>query len=254
MRGPGAGFLGLPPRDAKPRSRGLTHVLDKGTPLAIFGPLVEAVAEFTDVWKFGWGTAYIDPSVSAKVELLRRHGVLACPGGTLLEIASLRGRTDRLLGWAKSVGFTALEVSNGAIEMTAAEKRRLIEEAARLFVVFSEVGSKDPEVVLPAAALEAEARADLEAGARWVVLEGRESGTVGLYDQDGRVKADLAERVTAGVGLERVVFEAPLKDQQAWFIRRFGPTVNLANIPPENVFGLETLRLGLRADTIALVR
>ena len=95
MTGPGAGFLDLPLRDAKPRSRGLTHVLDKGTPLAIFGAIVEAVADFADVWKFGWGTAYIDPSVPAKVELLRRHGVLACPGGTLLEIASLRGRTDR---------------------------------------------------------------------------------------------------------------------------------------------------------------
>ncbi len=246
--------MDLPWRAAKPRSMGLTHVLDKGTPLALFSGLVEAVADFVDIWKFGWGTAYIDPSVRAKVELLQRYDVLACPGGTLAEIASLHGRTDRLLGWAEDVGFTALEISNGATEMTAAEKCRLIAKAARNFVVLSEVGSKDPEVVFPPAAFEAEARTDLEAGARWVVLEGRESGTVGLYDRDGRVREDVVERVAAGVGLDRVVFEAPQKDQQAWFIRYFGPTVNLGNIPPDQVFGLETLRLGLRTDTIALLR
>ena len=254
MTGSGAGFLDLPRRDAKPRSRGLTHVIDRGTPLAVFGGVVGSIADFADIWKFGWGTAYVDPSVQAKVELLRRHGVLSCPGGTLLEIASMRGRTDRLLGWAEDVGFTALEVSNGATEMIVADKRRLIAEASRRFVVFSEVGSKDPNVVLPAAAYEEEARADLEAGALWVVLEGRESGTVGLYHQDGRVREDLAERVTAAVGLQRVVFEAPRKDQQAWFIRRFGPGCNLGNVAPNDVLGLETLRLGLRADTLALLR
>lgn len=229
-------------------------MIDRGTPLAVFGALVGSIADFADIWKFGWGTAYVDPSVQAKVELLRRHSVLSCPGGTLLEIASMRGRTDRLLGWAEDVGFTALEVSNGATEMAVADKRRLIAEASRRFVVLSEVGSKDPNVVLPAAAYEEEARADLEAGALWVVLEGRESGTVGLYHQDGRVREDLAERVTAAVGLQRVVFEAPRKDQQAWFIRRFGPGCNLGNVAPNDVLGLETLRLGLRADTLALLR
>lgn len=229
-------------------------MIDRGTPLAVFGAVVGSIADFADIWKFGWGTAYVDPSVQAKVELLRRHSVLSCPGGTLLEIASMRGRTDRLLGWAEAMGFTALEVSNGATEMAVADKRRLIAEASRRFVVLSEVGSKDPNVVLPAAAYEEEARADLEAGALWVVLEGRESGTVGLYHQDGRVREDLAERVTAAVGLQRVVFEAPRKDQQAWFIRRFGPGCNLGNVAPNDVLGLETLRLGLRADTLALLR
>lgn len=253
MTGPGAGFLDLPPRPAKPRSVGLTHVIDRGTPLGVLGGLVGSVAPFADVWKFGWGTAYIDPSLQAKVDLLRRHDVLACPGGTLLEIASLHGRTDRLLAWAEAVGFMALEVSNGATEMAGAEKRKLIARASRHFVVLSEVGTKDPQVVLSPAAYESEVVADLEAGARWVVLEGRESGTVGLYYQDGRVREELAERLTAAVGLEKLVFEAPRKDQQAWFIRRFGPTVNLGNVLPDDVFGLETLRLGLRADTIGLM-
>jgi phosphosulfolactate synthase len=253
VTGPGAGFLDLPPRHAKPRSLGLTHVIDKGTPVAAFDGLVASIAHFTDMWKFGWGTAYIDPSLRAKVELLRRHEVLACPGGTLLEIASLRGRTDRLLAWAEDVGFTALEVSNGATEMAAAEKHGLIAKASRRFVVVSEVGTKDPQAVPSLAAYEQEVVADLEAGARWVVVEGRESGTVGLYHQDGRVREELADRLTAAVGPERLVLEAPRRDQQAWFIRRFGPTVNLGNIAPDDVFGLETLRWGLRADTIGLL-
>ena len=250
---PEEGFLDLPTRPLKPRSVGLSHVLDRGTPLAAFAGTVEAVAAFADIWKFGWGTAYIDPSVAEKVEILRDHGVLACPGGTLVEIASQLGRTDRLLRWAADLGFTALEVSNGAIEMSTSEKRTLIAKAAREFVVLSEVGSKDPEAVLSPDAVEVEAQGDLEAGARWVVLEGRESGTVGLYDREGQVREDLVEHVAVSAGLEKIVFEAPLKDQQAWFIRRFGPGVNLGNVPPENVLGLETLRLGLRADTIALL-
>ena len=251
--GPGVGFLDLPPRAEKPRSIGLTHVLDKGTPLTVLESHLRSIAPYCDVWKFGWGTAYIDPAARAKVELLRRQDVLTCPGGTLLEIAFLRGRADRLLGWAEEVGFNAV-VSNGATSMGVGEKRRLIAEASRRFVVLSEVGSKDPSVVPAAAAYEEEVMADLHAGARWAVVEGRESGTVGLYHADGRVREDLAERLTAVAGPGRVVFEAPRKDQQAWFIRRFGPSVSLGNIAPEDVLGLETLRLGLRADTIELSR
>lgn len=254
MTGPGAGFLDLAPRAAKPRAIGLTHVIDTGTPLPAFETLVEWLGDIADVWKFGWGTAYVDPAVRSKVDILRRRGILACPGGTLLEVACLRGRADRFLSWAAEVGFTAVEVSNGATGMSGSDKRMLISQASLHFHVLSEVGSKDPAVVLQPAAWEKEVRADLGAGARWVVLEGRESGSVGLYDPQGRVKEDVVERVTAAVGLERLVFEAPRKEQQAWFIRRFGPNVNMGNISPDDAFGLETLRLGLRADTIALLR
>lgn len=254
MTGPGAGFLDLAPRAAKPRAIGLTHVIDRGTPLPAFETLVEWIGDVADVWKFGWGTAYVDPSLRSKVDILRRHGILACPGGTLLEVACLRGRADRFLSWAAEVGFTAVEVSNGATDLSGSDKRMLISRASPHFHVLSEVGSKDPAVVLEPATWEMEVRADLGAGAHWVVLEGRESGSVGLYDPQRRVKEDVVERVTAAVGLERLVFEAPRKEQQAWFIRHFGPNVNLGNISPDEAFGLETLRLGLRADTIALLR
>ncbi|HKF19663.1 MAG TPA: phosphosulfolactate synthase [Candidatus Dormibacteraeota bacterium] len=254
MTGPGAGFLDLAPRVAKPRAIGLTHVIDRGTPLPALETVVEWIGDVVDVWKFGWGTAYVDPAVRSKVDILRRHEILSCPGGTLLEVACLRGRADRFLGWAAEVGFTAVEVSNGATGMSGSDKRLLIREASRYFHVLSEVGSKDPRVVLQPAAWETDVRADVEAGARWVVLEGRESGSVGLYDPQGRVKEDLVAQVTAAIGLERLVFEAPRKEQQAWFIRHFGPDVNLGNISPDDVLGLETLRLGLRADTIALLR
>lgn len=254
MIAPSPGFLDLPARAAKPRAVGLTHVIDRGTPLPAFEALVEWIRDIADVWKFGWGTAYVDPAVRTKVDILRRHQILACPGGTLLEVARLRGRVDRFLAWARHIGFAAIEISNGATEMSGRDKQLLISQAALHFQVFSEVGSKDPAVVLEPVAWEAEARADLEAGAQWVVLEGRESGTVGLYDREGLVREDLAERVAAGIGLERLVFEAPRKDQQAWFIRRFGPNVNLGNVSPGEALGLETLRLGLRADTIELLR
>ena len=254
MTGPGAGFLDLAPRVAKPRAAGLTHVIDRGTPLPAFETAVEWIGDIADVWKFGWGTAYVDPEVRSKVDILRRHEILACPGGTLLEVACLRGRSERFLGWAAEVGFTAVEVSNGATGMSGSDKRHLIREASRHFQVLSEVGSKDPAVILKPAVWETEVRADLGAGARWVVLEGRESGSVGVYDPQGRVKEDLVERVTGAIGLERLVFEAPRKEQQAWFIRHFGPNVNLGNISPDDALGLETLRLGLRADTIALLR
>ena len=254
MTGPGAGFLDLPPRVAKPRAIGLTHVIDGGAPLPAFETLVEWIGDFADVWKFGWGTAYVDTAVRRKVDMLRRHEILACPGGTLLEVACLRGRADRFLGWAADVGFTAIEVSNGATDMSSSDKRLLISQASSHFHILSEVGSKDPAVVLQPAEWEREALADIDAGARWVVLEGRESGSVGLYDAQGRVREDLVARVTAAAGLERLVFEAPRKEQQAWFIRHFGPDVNLGNVAPNEVLGLETLRLGLRADTIALSR
>jgi phosphosulfolactate synthase len=246
------GFLDLLPRSDKPRSSGLTHVLDKGSsPSEISGSLPRAAAAI-DLWKLGWGTAYLEPDVPEKVSILAEHGVRACVGGTLLEVAWGQGRAEACLEWAAAAGFPCVEVSNGAIGMPLAEKRRLISDAADAFVVVSEVGSKDPEAPVSAALWVDEMAGDLEAGARWVLAEGRESGTVGLYHPDGRVRDDVAEAIVEEVGPARVIFETPRKDQQAWFISRFGSEVNLGNVPPNEVFGLEALRLGLRADTIAL--
>lgn len=245
-------FLDLPSRGEKPRSSGLTHVLDKGASPSEIGALLARVGGSIDLWKLGWGTAYLEPDVPEKVEILTDHDVRTCVGGTLLEVAWGQGRADACLAWAAEAGFPCVEVSNGAIGMPVSEKRRLIAEASSRFLVVSEVGSKDPRAPVSAAGWADEMAGDLEAGAVWVLAEGRESGTVGLYHPDGRVRKDVAEAIVERVGLERAIFETPRKDQQAWFISRYGSEVNLGNVPAQEVLGVEALRLGLRADTISL--
>jgi phosphosulfolactate synthase len=245
-------FLDLHPRSGKPRSSGLTHVLDKGSSPSEVGAMLARVGGCIDLWKLGWGTAYLEPDVPEKVEVLTEHDVRACVGGTLLEVAWGQGRADACLAWAAESGFPCVEVSNGAIGMPLSEKRRLIAEASTSFVVVSEVGSKDPTAPVSPAGWADEMAGDLDAGAVWVLAEGRESGTVGLYHPDGRVREDVAEAIVERIGLARAIFETPRKDQQAWFITRYGWEVNLGNVPVHEVFGVEALRLGLRADTISL--
>lgn len=247
----GPGFLELPPRSVKPRAAGLTHVLDKGLPLAELRGYLEATARHIDVWKLGWGTAYLEPDPGAKVEVLAAHEIRACVGGTLLEAAWVQGKAKDLLVWAEDLGFPCVEVSNGAVGMPIEDKRTLISEASDRFTVLSEVGSKDPSVPVSAGEWAEEMAGDLEAGASWVLTEGRESGTVGLYEPDGSIREGVVDAVVEAAGLLRVVFEAPRKDQQAWFINRFGPDVNLGNVALTEVLGLEALRLGLRADTVS---
>jgi phosphosulfolactate synthase len=242
-------FLHLPQRSAKPREAGLTHVLDKGMPFGELEGFLDSAGSIADVWKFGWGTAYIDPTAEKKVAAVTGHGIRACLGGTLLEIAWSQGKEDLCLRWAADLGFDCVEVSNGALAMPVAEKRRLIAKAAEDFLVFSEVGSKDPSVEVSPTRWAEQAAGDLSVGAAWILGEGRESGTVGLYDPDGKVREQVVETLAAAVGPDRLVFEAPRRSQQVWFIRRFGPDVNLGNVAPGEVMGLETLRLGLRADT-----
>jgi phosphosulfolactate synthase len=245
-------FLTLPARSAKPRVTGLTHVLDKGLTLRQTAELVDAVGEHLDVWKFGWGTAYLDRRVEQKLELLAGAGILACLGGTLLELAWSQDRATQCLEWAAGLGFRAVEVSRGVAPMTLDDKRELVKLAAHQFEVFAETGAKDPGVVLPPRLWREEITEDLAAGARWVITEGRESGTVGVYDGAGSPRPDIVDAAVAAAGVETVLFEAPRKDQQAWMINRFGPEVNLANIAPDDVLPLTTLRLGLRADTAHL--
>lgn len=247
-------FLDLPLHRPKPRAVGLTHVLDKGLPIATVTGVLDAAADHVDIWKLGWGTAYVDPTVEAKLELLASRGVCSCLGGTLLEIAWAQGRAKDCLAWARDTGFAAVEVSRGVAMMSLAEKHALIEHAGESFVVLSEVGRKDAREEMPEQEWADEVVGDREAGARWVILEGRESGNVGLYRDDGRVRASIVAAVANAAGVEAVIFEAPRKDQQVWLLGQFGPDVNLANIAPDEAIPLETLRLGLRADTADLSR
>jgi phosphosulfolactate synthase len=243
------GFLELPERERKPRAAGLTHLLDKGAPLEVLTGVLDGAGELVDVLKLGWGVAYLDRTLKARIAACHAADVLVSLGGTLLEIAVAQGKLDELRGWAADQGVDAIEVSNGLAGFTREEKAALVADLAGEFVVLAETGAKDDRVpVVPERWVE-EMAADLAAGARWVLAEGRESGTVGLYHPDGSVREELVALLVARLPLERVIFEAPRKAQQAWFIRRLGPGVNLGNVPPEEVLPLETLRLGLRADT-----
>ncbi len=245
----GPGFLDLPVRPGKPRRTGITHVIDRGLPLAHAADLLEENGSYVDVWKFGWGISYIDPQLPAKLELLARHRVLASPGGTLLEIAWAQGRQHEFLDWAGDCGFPCVEVSAGTVEMDDRAKLDLIEAAAERFIVLAEVGSKDAAAHLAPGQWARAVTRDLEAGATWVLTEGRASGTVGIYERSGAVREDVIDALAAVPSADCVVFEAPREDQQAWFVRRFGPDVNLANVTPADALGLETFRLSLRADT-----
>ncbi len=242
-------FLRLPERTVKPRRSGITHAIDKGVSVREVAEVLEVAGPHLDVWKLGWGTAYLDPGLAAKLVLLAAHGVSACTGGTLLELAWQQGAAAEFFDWAQEVGFPCVEVSRGVVPMTGAQKRDLVATAAERFCVFAEVGVKDPAAPVRPQAWADEAAADVAEGASWVVTEGRESGTVGLFDPDGAVRGDVVDAVVDAVGLATTVFEAPRKDQQAWLIRRCGPDVNLANVAPCDALGVEALRLGLRADT-----
>jgi phosphosulfolactate synthase len=245
-------FLNLPRRSVKPRAAGLTQVIDKGLPISELAAHLATAGAFIDLWKFGWGTAYVDPAVEAKLAILRACDVQACTGGTLFEVAWSQDKVAEFMAWAGQVGLPCIEVSRGSVPMPLDEKRDLIRLASRLFCVFSEVGAKDPGAESSPEQWADEVRGDLVAGASWVLLEGRDSGTVGLYRPDGSVRGDMVDAVVGSADLARLVFEAPRKDQQAWFINRFGSEVNLANVALPEALGLEALRLGLRGDTVGL--
>jgi phosphosulfolactate synthase len=245
----GVGFLDLPARAVKPRGTGITHVLDRGLALEQSADLLATNGSYVDVWKFGWGISYLDPNLATKLHLLDRHRILASPGGTLLEIAWAQGRAAEFLGWARDCGFPCIEVSAGTVPMDSAAKAALITGAAEHFIVLAEVGPKDPGAHLSPGQWAQAASRDLESGATWVLAEGRASGTAGIYDRRGAVREDVVDALVSVAGPGPLVFEAPRDVQQAWFVRRFGPDVNLANVHPADALGLETLRLSLRADT-----
>ena len=242
-------FLKLPARAAKPRSRGITHVLDSGLTPDATRAFLEQSGHLVDIVKVGWGIGYIDPTMSARVAICAEHGCPVSLGGTLLEVAALQDRVSELRDWAFSIGVTHVEVSNGLRALPESRKHALVNELAADFVVLAETGAKEGNYPPTPAEWAEEMGRDLEAGATWLIAEGRESGTVGLYNADCRVREDLVSAIVDWIPQDRVIFEAPAKSQQTWFIRQLGADVNVGNIAPASVLSLETLRLGLRADT-----
>jgi phosphosulfolactate synthase len=247
-----ADFLALPERTSKPRSRGVTHVIDRGLPIATLESLLDLAGAHIDFVKFGWGTAYVSRHIRAKVVACHEAKVRTCVGGTLLELATVQGKLREFVRWADSLGFDAVEVSEGTVDLGSGIKEGLIAALARDFCVLAEVGSKEPTAPVRAGAWAAQMTRDLEAGATFVIAEGRESGTVGLYGADGSVRDDLVGALLAQVPADHIIFEAPAAQQQKWFVRNIGIDVNLGNVAPDEVIALETLRRGLRADTLGL--
>ncbi len=245
----GPDFLRLPARQPKPRTLGLTHVLDKGlTPVATEA-LLEQTADLIDIVKIGWGIGYVDPTLTRRVAIYASAGVPVCLGGTLCEIVALQDRVAEFRDWALTSGITHVEVSNGLQALTDDRKVGLVKELSADFVVIAETGAKDGSYPTNPEEWSEEMQRDLDAGASYVVAEGRESGTVGLYGADEAVHEEIVTGILARIPAEQVIFEAPLKAQQSWFITTVGSDVNLGNIEPASVLPLETLRLGLRADT-----
>ena len=245
-------FLELPERPPKPREEGVTHVIDTGLSVVEVDGLMRMAADYVDLVRLGWGSAYVTRDVRAKIERYRDAGVPVMLGGTLTELAWLRGRVDELTAWLGELGIEHVEVSSGTVEIPAEEKLRLIERLAARFTVYAEVGEKDPHaLVAPYRWVRLVATA-LEAGAAKVVCEGRATGDAGMYRPDGEPREGLIDELVHELPAARLIFEAPRKHQQVWFIHHFGPAVNLGNVLPADVISLETLRLGLRADTLEL--
>ena len=243
-------FLGLPMRPSKPRERGLTHVIDKGMTLAEISGMFETAGEYGDIVKLGWGTSYVTQNLADKVRLYQSFETPVMCGGTLLEAAVARSRVDEFKRWIKGYGFTHVEVSDGTLRMERESKQELISALAEDFVVLSEVGSKDQDAIYAPYQWVAWIREELEAGAWKVITEARETGTAGIFRGTGEVRSGLIDEIVHEIPVDNLLFEAPQKDQQAWFVRHLGPEVNLGNVPPDEVIPLETLRLGLRSDTM----
>jgi phosphosulfolactate synthase len=238
----------LPDFDFPQRHGGLTHVLDKGLGPRAWEDVLETAGPYIDVVKLGWGTAYVTPNLRRKLEVLREKRVVI--GGTFFEAVWARGKVDEYKRWLGELGLTHVEISDGAVDIPREEKLELIADLAREFTVLSEVGSKDSAVEFSSEEWTTWLREELDAGAWKVITEARESGSSGIFTKGGDMRTDVIEEIGGAVELDDVIFEAPTKAAQAWFVKQFGPTVNLGNIPPDEVIPLETLRLGLRADTL----
>jgi phosphosulfolactate synthase len=228
--------------------RGLTHVLDKGLGPRGWEDLLETAGEYIDIVKLGWGTAYVTRNLKRKLEVLADKPVVF--GGTFFEVVYLKGRVEEYKAWLQDLGLTHVEISDGTIEMPRERKLELIADFSRDFTVLSEVGAKDAEVVYAPEQWVTWITEEIAAGAWKVITEGRESGTSGMYRPSGEMRTGLVAEIVAHVAPSSLIFEAPTKESQAWFVKQFGPTVNLGNIPVDEVIALETLRRGLRSDTL----
>ena len=243
-------FLTLPERTTKPRESGLTHVLDKGLSLEQVRQFLEVSGTYVDIVKLGWGTAVVTPNVKEKIALYQSCGIPVCFGGTFFEVCLRQGKFDEFLALVDECGMECVEISDGTVAMDEEDKLAILRKLSKRYKVLSEVGSKDEAVVITPSTWIDSIKRELEAGAWKVITEGRETGTVGIYRPTGDVKDGLLEEISTTFDISQLLFEAPIKKLQAWFIKHFGPNVNLGSIPPEEVISVDTLRVGVRGDTL----
>jgi phosphosulfolactate synthase len=248
----------MPPiggRSQKPRQTGITMVIDKGLGIEATKDLIQLSGEFIDIIKLTFGTSafYDEKLLKEKNKLITSAGIDVMPGGTFLEVAVWKNVYNEYLKRAKELGFTAIEISDGTIEIDLQKRREIIRKAiASGFKVISEVGKKDPNEKIAIEFMHKEIINDLEEGVFKVIVEAREAGRgVGIYDKEGKIKEDEVDRIISGIeDVNSLIWEAPNKNQQQYLVLRFGINVNLGNIPPEEILALEALRQGLRGDTL----
>lgn len=242
----------MPDRFAKPRIEGITMVMDKGLSLEEARHFIENAVPHVDLIKLGFGTAYVTPKLREKIELYQNAGIPVYFGGTLMEAFLIRNQFNEYISLCKDYNIRYMEVSDGSITIPHTEKCGYIEKLSTIGTVLSEVGSKDAAHIIPPYKWIELMRAELSAGASWVIAEAREAGNVGIYRGSGEVREGLVQEILTQIPGEKILWEAPQKAQQLYFIELLGANVNLGNIAPSEIIALEAMRIGLRGDTFSL--
>ena len=242
----------LPVRTSKARENGLTMMMDKGLSLRQAEDFLYSNHEHTDIIKLGFGTSIITPNIADKIKLYQNNGMLVYAGGTLFEAFAIRKQLDDYKKYMNHIGLEMVEISDGSMSMNHNIKCDIIADFSKDFKVISEVGSKDASVEISIENWQNWIQNELSAGSWKVITESRESGNVGIWNDDGGIKSELIDKIAKNIIVENIIWEAPKKEQQVWFIKKFGTNVNLGNIAFDEVIPLETLRLGLRGDTFNL--
>ena len=241
----------IPERTIKPRQKGLTMVMDKGLSLRQVEDFLELGSGYTDIVKLGWATSFVTPNLKEKLALYKSCGIPTYFGGTLFEAFIVRNQFDEYRRVLDKFGMEYAEVSDGSLEMNQDDKCEYIRTLATQVIVLSEVGSKDEAKIIPPYKWIKLMKSELEAGAWKVIGEAREGGNVGLFRASGEVRQGLVEEILTEIPEDKIIWEAPQKDQQVWFVKLVGANVNVGNIAPHEVISLETIRLGLRGDTFS---
>ena len=239
----------IPERTAKPRQKGLTMVMDKGLSLRQVEDFIEMGGAHTDIVKLGWATSYVTPNLKEKLAIYKSAGIPVYFGGTLFEAFIIRGQFQDYLNLIKEYNLSVVEVSDGSITISNSEKCGYIEQLAKICTVYSEVGSKDAAHIIPPYKWIELMREELAAGSSYVIAEAREAGNVGIYRGSGEVREGLVQEILTQIPGEKIIWEAPQKAQQVYFMELLGCNVNLGNIAPNEVLALEATRIGLRGDT-----